>query len=172
MIYIGLGANLPGRFGGPEETIHRAYEQLESRGIKVVKKSNIWFTAPVPYDPDQPWYRNSVVAVSTQKTPITLMQILLEIEEKFGRIRTYKNAPRTLDLDLLAYDSLCANTPDLIVPHERMHQRAFVLNPLKEIEPDWIHPVTGEHIDNLLSKIPYEQQAELRSSEKSFASAE
>ena len=159
MIYIGLGANLPSRFGGPEETIYKAYEELERNDLKIVKRSHIWFTAPVPFHPDHPWYRNSVVAVSTQKTPLSLMRTLLQIESDLGRVRIHKNAPRKIDLDLLSYDSLCAKTPDLTVPHARMHERAFVLNPLKEIDPDWRHPETGEHIDDLLARVPSEQQA-------------
>lgn len=161
MIFIGLGANLPSRFGGPEATIHKAYELLERHELNIIKASNIWFTAPVPFDPDQPWFRNSVVAVSTTKTPLRLMKILLDIENELGRVRTIRNAPRVIDLDLLSYDSLCCDVPGLTLPHPRMQERAFVLNPLSEIAPNWIHPRTDQHIDQLISDVPDDQQAYL-----------
>lgn len=159
MIFLGLGANLPSRFGSPEDTIYKAYELLERQGLEILKASHIWYSAPVPFDPNQPWFCNSVISISTTKTPLRLLQILLKVESEIGRVRTIRNAPRVIDLDLLSYDSLCCDIPKLTLPHPRMHARAFVLNPLQQIAPKWVHPRTGESLDKLISLIPDHQQA-------------
>lgn len=159
MIFIGLGANLPSRFGGPAATLQKAFEELDRYGLKVIDISDIWMTAPVPYVPDHPWYKNAVVSVSTYKTPMRTLKTLLEIEQEFGRIRSERNAPRVIDLDLLCYDSLCCDVPTLTLPHPRMHERGFVLYPLKDISPEWMHPASGMPIDELISLLPEDQQA-------------
>lgn len=160
MILIALGANLPSQFGTPAQTIEKAYEVLESKGISIVKKSRIWLTAPVPFDPDQDWYHNSVIAVETDLNASDLLDLMLGIEEKFGRVRTIKNAPRLLDLDLIAYNNEIIKDGDrLIVPHPRMHKRLFVLKPLEDISKNWNHPVSGQTISEMLQNIPNDQQA-------------
>ena len=159
MIFIGLGANLPGKFGGPEATLQKTFEELNGHGFKVLDISDIWLTAPVPYVPDHPWYRNAVISVSTEKTPLQTLKTLLQIEQEFGRVRSTRNAPRVIDLDLLCYDSLCCDVPGLTLPHPRMHERGFVLYPLKDICPNWSHPATGQYIDELLGLLPSDQQA-------------
>lgn len=161
MIYIGLGANLPGKYGDAEESLRAAMDVIEQRGLKIIDRSSVWETAPVPYNSNQPWYKNAVISISTDKTASKVMALLLAIEKEFGRTRSVKNAPRILDLDLLAYDNLSVKTPYLTVPHPRMHERAFVLNPLKEIAPEWVHPQTGKHINTLLSEVSKDQRVVL-----------
>ena len=158
MIIIALGANLPSRFGDPAQTLLAARAAMDESGLRVVAESRIWLTAPVPLS-DQPWYHNAVVAVETGLAPLAILERLQEIEYDFGRVRTSRNAPRLLDLDLVAYDDVIVDRPALIVPHPRMHERAFVLRPMAEIAPDWRHPVSGLTMDQMIAALPDDQQA-------------
>lgn len=161
MKIVALGANLPSEHGDAPQTLKKAVQAMNEAGLKVVKASRIWKTAPVPYDPAQPWYHNGVVAVETSKTAHDLLKLLLSIEQDFGRVRTVRNAPRVLDLDLITYDdAIIPEGPDIIVPHPRMHERAFVLMPLSDITDDWSHPQTREELHALLASIPEDQKAE------------
>ena len=128
LAYIGLGANL----GQPESTLRQALQTLkDSRGIDGIVSSSLYRSAPV--NAPGPIYVNAVAAIHTSLAPLPLLAVLRDIEMTFGRQRHFRNAPRTLDLDLLLYDDLCFETPSLTVPHPRMHERAFVLMPLIEI---------------------------------------
>lgn len=153
MIFIALGANLPSRYGTPEETLLAAYRSLEEAGLRVVKRSSIWLSAPVPVS-DQPWYRNAVCAVECDLLPDELLRLLKGIERDFGRVETERNAPRVLDLDIVAYGDELINVDGLHIPHPRMHERAFVLYPLYEIAPSWSHPVSKIAIADLISALP------------------
>ncbi len=167
MILIALGANLPSQYGTPAETILAAYDALENRGIHVLQKSRIWLTAPVPFDPNQDWYHNSVIAVETDLPAHDLLTIMLSIENDFGRIRSIKNAPRLLDLDLIAYhDEIITDEERLIIPHSRIHERLFVLKPLEDIDKNWTHPKTGHNIQMMLNNCPPDQQAKPTESAK------
>ena len=154
MIYIGLGANLPGQSGDPELTLNAAVKAIEDRGYRLIARSSIWLSAPVPYNETQPWYRNAVIAISSENSPQDVLRDMLAIEAEFGRVRTIPNAPRVLDLDILAYDEQCCEAPGLNLPHPRLHERAFVLYPLREIAPDWVHPRLGQSVKNLISTLP------------------
>lgn len=159
MIIIALGANLPSEYGTPEETLYKSIESIEARGIDVIARSSAWLTAPVPVS-DQPWYRNAVIGVRSDMNAFDLMTALHDIEEEFGRVRSVRNAPRVLDLDLIAYDDeIIEEEGGLIVPHPRMYQRAFVLMPLAEIAPDWVHPVLHAPLSALIAEIPETQKA-------------
>ncbi len=158
MIVIALGANLPSRFGTPAETIQAAVAALEADGIKVLQASRIWLTAPVPVS-DQPWYHNAVVTVETALDAFALLSALHKIETEFGRVRYERNEPRVLDLDLIAYNDEVIERPSLIVPHPRMHERAFVLLPMQDIAPAWTHPITGKNLAGLIALIPSGQRA-------------
>lgn len=159
MIIVALGANLPSRFGSPERTLRKALEALNDAGVRILNASSIWLTAPVPVS-DQPWYRNMAVSVETAKSPYELLETLQAIEARFGRVRTVRNAPRLLDLDLIAYGDAILDRPELIVPHPRMHRRAFVLLPMREVAPDdWLHPVLGLSLDELIANLPAGQEA-------------
>ena len=161
MIIVALGANLNSDHGTPVQTLKAAVRAIAARGIHVVAASNIWKTAPVPYNPDHPWYHNGVIAVQTTLGPHDLLRALLMIEQEFGRVRTVRNAPRVLDLDLIAYNrEIVMDGPELICPHPRMQERAFVLMPLSDIADDWIHPQSSTTLDELIAAIPADQQAE------------
>lgn len=157
MIIIGLGANLDGLSGSPEQTMRKAAQRFHAYGLNIVSSSHIWESAPVPIS-NQPWYKNAVCAVQTELTPHNVLVALNKIEEEFGRIRSYKNAPRVLDLDLIAYHDLHITDNALTLPHPHMHLRAFVLYPLREIAPTWRHPLLDKNVDNLIATLPTEQE--------------
>ena len=95
------------------------------------------------------------------------METLLPIEHEFGRVRTFRNAAKTIDLDLIAFeDQVIGNAPDLIVPHPRMHERAFVLKPLQEISKNWVHPAFGTSLDDLIKALPEDQEARIMTRER------
>ena len=128
--YIGLGANL----GDARQTIAAAINTLrQSSGILALKQAPLYSSDPV--DAQGPVFINTVVAIDTTLEPLNLLDLLQAIEQAHGRERPYRNAPRTLDLDLLLYGELTIETPRLSVPHPRMHQRAFVLRPLQDLAP-------------------------------------
>ncbi len=161
MILIALGSNLSGDFETPEALLRAAVRDLAGPGgVCMRAASRIWLTAPVPVS-DQPWYRNAVIRVETDKSPSDLMTFLLETEARFGRARSVANAARTLDLDLLDFEGqIIHDTPHLTLPHPRMEDRAFVLRPLAEIAPDWTHPVSGRGVADLIADLPPDQAAE------------
>jgi len=129
--YIGLGANL----GDTEVTLQQAVDAIaNSAGVQRTVTSQLYRSDPV--DAPGPSYVNAVARVHTSLAPLPLLALLRQIEKQFGRQRHFRNAPRTLDLDLLLYDELAFSTPTLSVPHPRMHVRAFVLKPLIELTED------------------------------------
>jgi len=161
MKIVALGANLPSHHGDPAQTLKAAVRAIEATGISVSQASRIWKTAPVPFHPDYPWYHNGVVAVETDKSAHDLLLTLLSIEQDFGRVRTVRNAPRVLDLDLIAYDQqIIPEGPEIIVPHPRMQERAFVLRPMSDIVTEWVHPQSGSSLSDLLAAIPADQEAD------------
>jgi len=161
LIFIGLGANLPSpRHGPPRRTCEAALTAMTEAGLEIVGRSRWYRSAPVPVS-RQPWYVNGVAQVASAPTPAGLMELLLGIEAQFGRRRREPNAPRILDLDLLAFGDLVTGPADgVVVPHPRMHERAFVLLPLRELAPGWRHPVSGLGIGDLIGALPPGQVAE------------
>lgn len=159
MILIGLGANLPSVNGPPRRTLEIALTRLEANGVHVVACSQWYETAPVPIS-DQPWYVNAVARVETRLDPAALLACLHDIERSFGRIRTVVNAPRAIDLDLLAYDDRIQTGPPQL-PHPRLNDRAFVLFPLRDVAPDWIDPKTGVSLATLIAGLPADQDTRL-----------
>ena len=152
MILIALGANLPSREGAHRETLRRSLSLLEAQGLTIVARSRIWLTEPVPRSSD-PWYANQIIAVESTLPPHEVLTRLLAVEQVFGRERSIRNAPRTLDLDLITYDDHRIDTPVLTLPHPRMAERAFVLAPLAEVAPRFEHPVTGRSVQDMLSSV-------------------
>lgn len=160
MILIGLGGNLPGMLGGVRATLEAALAALEQEGVRVAARSRWYRTAPLPPS-DQPDFVNAVVAVETALGPRDLLAALHRVEARFGRSRGAANAARTLDLDLLAYGDRVDAGEDggPVLPHPRLHQRAFVLLPLAEIAPDWRHPRLGVTARELAAALPPGQDA-------------
>ena len=142
--YIGLGSNL----GESEDTLYRALDDIAALpDTSVQQVSDLYRTAPV--DSSGPDYINAVAQLTTALSAADLLQALQAIELSHGRVRPYHNAPRTLDLDILCYDDLVQDIPQLILPHPRMHLRAFVLRPLLDIAPDML--VHGRPISQWLA---------------------
>jgi 2-amino-4-hydroxy-6-hydroxymethyldihydropteridine diphosphokinase len=137
--FIGLGANL----GDPEAQVRRALAALaELPGTRLLAASSLYRSAPVGVIA-QPDFINAVAAAETTLAARALLEALLAAERRFGRRRDFPGAPRTLDLDLLLYGDRVITEPGLVVPHPRMHERAFVLAPLAEIAPDIAIPGKG-----------------------------
>ena len=126
-VYIGLGSNL----GNKEKNIQKAIDLIAEKN-KVKKISNFYKTDPVGYL-NQDCFLNGAIKIETNLSPEDLLKFLKNIEKKLKRKKTIKNGPRTIDLDILLYDDLIINTPNLTIPHPRMLEREFVLKPLKEI---------------------------------------
>jgi 2-amino-4-hydroxy-6-hydroxymethyldihydropteridine diphosphokinase len=142
-VIVALGCNDKGAWVDCREALEAALARFRCEGIDVVARSSWWSSAAWP-DPTDPPFLNGVVQVRTEHDAHALMAALGRIEDAFGRQRSVANAPRTLDLDLIAYGRLTGDLDGLILPHPRAHQRLFVMGPLAEILPDWIEPVSGQ----------------------------
>jgi 2-amino-4-hydroxy-6-hydroxymethyldihydropteridine diphosphokinase len=138
---IALGSNLGDSLSILENAL---LELAQTPGIILVSQSRWYQTKAI--GPAQPDYLNGCAILQVELTPQELLDTLLEIENKFGRVRLEKWGPRTLDLDLLLYGDIILDTPNLQIPHPRMRERAFVLVPLAEIAPDWLDPVSQKAI--------------------------
>ncbi|MGH6976248.1 MAG: 2-amino-4-hydroxy-6-hydroxymethyldihydropteridine diphosphokinase [Stellaceae bacterium] len=160
MILIALGANLPSNVGPPHTTLEHALRSLAQEGGEIVARSHFYQSSPVPKS-DQPHYLNAIVAIKCELGPPALLAKLGTIEMHFGRRRGEPNAARPLDLDLIAYDDVIRDAAP-ILPHPRMHERAFVLLPLAEIAPDWVHPRLRLSIAALIRALPPAARADCR----------
>lgn len=139
---VALGCNDKGVWASARQALEAALARFRPEGIDVVARSSWWSSQAWP-DPSDPPFLNGVAIVRTALDPHALMSALGRIEEAFGRVRTVQNAPRTLDLDLVAYGRKQGDCAGLILPHPRAAERRFVMGPLAEIAPAWVHPVSG-----------------------------
>lgn len=145
---IALGSNL----GDSLAILEAAMVSLNQvPSVSLQSRASIYLTAPV--GPPQPDYLNCCALLKTHLSPEEMLRTLLKIEADFGRVRQGRWGPRLLDLDLLLFDNLILETPTLQLPHPRMHERAFVLAPLAEIAPNWIEPISGKPISDLLQAV-------------------
>ena len=153
MILIALGANLPGPAGDAAAQLRAALAALPREGVAVAACSRFWRSPAWP-DPRDPAYVNAVARVETAHAPEALLAALQRIEIALGRVRGARNAPRTLDLDILDVDGLVRAAPPPVLPHPRLATRGFVLRPLAEVAPHWRHPASGASIADLLAALP------------------
>ena len=147
-VYLALGSNLGDRLA----QLRAAVRELSSSAITPTRISSIYETEPVDYL-DQPWFLNCVVEAETALAPAALLDALSAIEIKMGRERTIAKGPRSIDLDMLLYDSETIATPRLQVPHPRLHLRRFVLVPLAELAPNLTHPAWSGTVSQLLATV-------------------
>ena len=132
-VFLGLGANLGDRLA----TLQRALDLLAERGVRAVACSRVWATAPLGGPPDQPAFLNVVVEVDPgPMTPMEVLGAANAVEAELGRVREMRWGPRTIDIDVLLWDDLSSNDPGLTIPHPRLHERAFVVLPLLDLDPD------------------------------------
>ena len=146
-IFLALGTNL----GDRETNLRHAKDSL-TPDMTILQESSIYVTPPWGYT-DQPEFLNQVIEVQTALEPFPLLQTLKQIENEMGRVKTFRNGPRLIDLDILFYGERVVELEGLQVPHPRLHLRAFVLVPLNEIASEFIHPVLGEGVSTLLLKV-------------------
>ncbi|WEK59014.1 MAG: 2-amino-4-hydroxy-6-hydroxymethyldihydropteridine diphosphokinase [Candidatus Brevundimonas phytovorans] len=138
-VIVALGCNDKGVWVSCEEALEAALARFRAEGIDVLARSSWWSSQAWP-DPSDPPFLNGVVVVRTAHDPGALMSKLSRMEDVFDRRRSVRNAPRTLDLDLIAYGRLSGDLEGLILPHPRAADRLFVMGPLAEIAPEWRHP--------------------------------
>jgi len=154
VILIGIGSNLAAPPAStPLETAQTALSALAAPHLQPVGCSSWYESAPVPAS-DQPWFVNAVALIASDREPERLLEWMLAVESRFGRVRGEPNAARTLDLDLLDYDGLIIESRMLTLPHPRMSERRFVLEPLCEIAPGWRHPISNLTAAELLARLP------------------
>lgn len=157
MILIALGSNLSSHAGDPAATLRAALADLRDNGVTPIAVSAFYRTPAWP-DPRDPEFVNAVARVQTELSPKQLIAQLHKTEAAFGRVRNEKNAPRSLDLDILDYEGRIEDGPP-VLPHPRMASRAFVLVPLHDIAPDWRHPVSGKSVDDMLQAVPQAERS-------------
>jgi 2-amino-4-hydroxy-6-hydroxymethyldihydropteridine diphosphokinase len=150
-IILALGGNLAGDYSSLEALLEAALSGFPRAGLRVLRRSSWWRSAAWP-DPTQSAYLNGVALVETTLGPREVLAAALATERAFGRSRSRPNAPRTLDLDLIAYGRQVIDEPGLNLPHPRAHERRFVMGPLAEIAPDWLHPVLGRTAAELAAR--------------------
>jgi 2-amino-4-hydroxy-6-hydroxymethyldihydropteridine diphosphokinase len=146
-IFLGLGTNL----GKRKQNLKQALELL-SEGMEIESVSPIYETEPVGYS-EQPLFLNLVLQGTTPLKPERLLSWLKQIEDKLGRVPSFPNGPRVIDLDILFYDNKVISKENLVIPHPRLTVRAFVLVPLIEIAPDFVHPGNGRAIKSLVQDL-------------------
>jgi 2-amino-4-hydroxy-6-hydroxymethyldihydropteridine diphosphokinase len=146
-IYLALGTNLGDRFANLQAAIAAL-----SPAVRVLDQSPVYETPPWGVA-DQPAFLNMVLRGKTHLQPLELLRNLKDLETALGRVSSIRYGPRLIDMDILFYDSLVLDTPQLTLPHPRLQERAFVLVPLADLEPDLIHPVLGKTIRTLLAEV-------------------
>jgi 2-amino-4-hydroxy-6-hydroxymethyldihydropteridine diphosphokinase len=148
-VVLGLGSNL----GDREAAIAQALARLDARGYRATQRSSLYLTEPVG-GPPQDWFVNAVADGETALSPEALLEACLAVEQELGRVRREPNGPRTIDVDILLFGELQRSVPDPVIPHPRMAERRFVLEPLAEILPERVHPALGRTVLELLASCP------------------
>ena len=144
-IYLALGSNL----GDRQLNLVQAISLLNRPTIEIIKTSSLYETAPMLLE-DQPWFLNQVLEAKSSLFPRQLLHATQDVERQLGRTRTLSNGPRTIDIDILLYGRIIMISPELIIPHPRLHERRFVLEPLAELAPRLKHPLSKILIPDLL----------------------
>jgi len=146
---ISLGSNVGDRLG----YIRQATQMIRCMDIPIIATSDIFETAPWGVK-EQPWFLNACLLAETSDAPRELLSKLKEIEDRLGRVSRFRWGPREIDLDLLFLNEFTVNEPDLVLPHPEMHKRPFVLVPLNQVAPDWVHPLLLRRVSELVREVP------------------
>ena len=160
MIYINIGSNLNSLKGDRFYNLKKTIQLITANKFKILKISNIYETPSYP-NKKNPKFLNISLSIDTKEKPESLIKIFQTIEKKLQRNRTLKNQPRTCDIDIIDYYSKIINTNHIVLPHPRAHLRNFVLYPLREISPNWLHPVFNKKIDFLIKKLNFKLRNEI-----------
>jgi 2-amino-4-hydroxy-6-hydroxymethyldihydropteridine diphosphokinase len=147
ILYLALGSNMGDRLGNLKSAITNLPPQMSLKA-----KSPVYETPPWGYK-DQDPFLNQVVKAETYMDPSALLKHLKRLEKALGRVATFENGPRAIDIDILFFDEEVINTPPLVIPHPRLHERAFVLVPLADIAPDLVHPVLNKTVSEMLAAV-------------------
>jgi len=148
-IVLGLGSNI----GDREGRLRQAIASLRKRRVDALRSASLYLTEPRDFE-DQPWFINTVVEVETELNPANLLEQCLAVEQEAGRMRDQSRGPRPIDIDILFYNELRIQTPELTVPHPRYSDRRFVLLPLAELLPDFRDPIQNISVQQLIERCP------------------
>ncbi len=152
MIYLNIGSNLESSFGNRFKNIELAISLMKNENIFIKKKSSYFETPSYP-DVKKPKFINIGLEIDYKNSPLELLKSTLLIEKKIERIRRQKNEPRTCDIDIIDFNGLILDNKDIVLPHSKAHTRNFVLYPLKELCPHWLHPIFNKNIDFFIKKL-------------------
>ena len=160
MIHLNIGSNLNSKFGTRFDNITIAIDLLLSAKVKIKKISNFYETPSYP-NKRFPNYLNVGVLCSFNENSEILFKIIKSIEKKIGRYKTKKNDPRVCDIDIIDFNSEIVKKAFITIPHSRCHTRNFVLYPIKQIDPDWIHPILKQNVNYLIKKLDFKSRIEI-----------
>ena len=152
MIYLNIGSNLPSRDGGRKANIFKAISYLKKLKLKIIQISSFYESPSYPKNSD-PKFINLCVKLESNLKASELLNEIKKIEKKLGRIRIKKNEPRTCDIDIIDFNGEIIKNDELVAPHPRLHLRNFVIYPLKEIEPNWFHPIFYKNIGSFFQEL-------------------
>ena len=160
MIHLNIGSNLDSKHGSRFDNISLAINLLKNSKINVIKISNFYETPSYPNN-NFPKFLNVGLIIDYSNNYLYLFKIIKEIEKKLGRIRTKKNDPRVIDIDIIDFRSEVKNTKELILPHPRCHLRNFVLYPILQIDPNWSHPILKKNVQYLINNLGQKSRIEI-----------
>ena len=160
MIHLNIGSNLDSKFGNRFKNISIAINLLVNAKIKIIKTSNFYQTPSYP-NKELPRFINIGVLANYDKNEIALINEINFIEKKIGRNKSKKNDPRVCDIDIIDFNGLIINKNNLKIPHERSHLRNFVLYPILEIDPQWVHPIKRQNVKDLINNLDQKSRIEI-----------
>ena len=160
MIHLNIGSNLNSNFGNRFDNITFAINLLLSAKVKIKKISSFYETPSYP-NKKFPNYLNVGVFCSFNGNPEILFKLIKSIEKKIGRFKTKKNDPRVCDIDIIDYNSEILKKTFITIPHSKSHMRNFVLYPIKQIDPDWVHPILKQNVNYLIKKLDFKSRIEI-----------